>query len=324
MHGEGRRRRSRAVAGCPTDDRRSRACCATRRRRLGPPGRRRRRRAVRVRAAARPASSVVFGHTGTYHQPPGTWSDDGALMLALLDSLLSVGFDTTDQAKRALAWRDEGAFTPDDDGHFDIGLTTADALSRIASGTPAETAGGTNEHASGNGSLMRILPIALVERDADDATLVDHAQRASRVTHGTAHAQVACALYVLIARRLFGGSDVSARDPGRRESDPSGHLPRSGRHGPDRGARPPRDLRRARRWRGGLGQLLVRLGRLRRRRRLPLDDPARDRLRRGHRHHRRHRRRPCRHPLGHRGDPADWLAGMRGNGASSRRSSIGW
>ena len=30
------------------------------------------------------------GH-GTYDQPPGTWSDDGALMLALLDSLLTVG-----------------------------------------------------------------------------------------------------------------------------------------------------------------------------------------------------------------------------------------
>lgn len=36
--------------------------------------------------------------------PPGTWSDDGALMLALLHSLLSAGFDPTDQANRALAW----------------------------------------------------------------------------------------------------------------------------------------------------------------------------------------------------------------------------
>ncbi len=42
-------------------------------------------------------------------------------MLALLDSLLTTGFDTTDQARRALAWYDNRAYTPDDDGRFDIG-----------------------------------------------------------------------------------------------------------------------------------------------------------------------------------------------------------
>ncbi len=45
----------------------------------------------------RPAAQVVFGAKGTHDQPPGTWSDDGALMLALLDSLLTHGFDTTHQ-----------------------------------------------------------------------------------------------------------------------------------------------------------------------------------------------------------------------------------
>ena len=33
---------------------------------------------------------VSFGAVGTHGQPPGTWSDDGALMLALLDSLLAL------------------------------------------------------------------------------------------------------------------------------------------------------------------------------------------------------------------------------------------
>jgi len=47
------------------------------------------------------------GH-GAHDQPAGTWSDDGALMLALLDSLLSAGFDTADQGQRALAWREKG------------------------------------------------------------------------------------------------------------------------------------------------------------------------------------------------------------------------
>jgi hypothetical protein len=46
---------------------------------------------------------VAWRGGGAHGQPPGTWSDDGALTLALLDSLCSVGFSTADQAQRAVA-----------------------------------------------------------------------------------------------------------------------------------------------------------------------------------------------------------------------------
>ena len=141
------------------------------------------------------------GH-GSHNQPPGTWSDDGALMLALLDSLLSAGFDPTDQGRRALAWTDAGAYTPDGDGMFDIGGATNAALDRLRRGTPAFDAGGVGDRDQGNGSLMRILPLALVDVPDDDAALVEQAHLASRVTHGHPNCQVACALYVLIARAL--------------------------------------------------------------------------------------------------------------------------
>lgn len=59
------------------------------------------------------------GH-GTHDQPAGTWSDDGALMLALLDSLLDKGFDTTDQGRRAVAWMDKGRYAVGG-SVFDIG-----------------------------------------------------------------------------------------------------------------------------------------------------------------------------------------------------------
>jgi ADP-ribosylglycohydrolase len=159
---------------------------------------------------ARPAERVLFGAKGTWGQPPGTWSDDGALMLALLDSLLETGFDTTDQARRAQEWYRRKAYTPDGDGRFDIGTTTRDALRAFGGGTPAEDAGPTHEQANGNGSLMRILPLALVEREIPDAQLVTLAHRASRVTHGTARAQAACALYSILVRRLVDGSDGRA------------------------------------------------------------------------------------------------------------------
>jgi ADP-ribosylglycohydrolase len=163
--------------------------------------------------AARTITQVEFGAAGTYGQPPGTWSDDGALMLATLDSLLrddatpDTRFDTADQARRFLAWADEGAYTPDNDGTFDIGNATSAALRALRSGTPPERAGGTDERSNGNGSLMRILPIALVDRDIDDAELVERAHRSSAITHGHPYAKATCALYVLVARSLLKGAE---------------------------------------------------------------------------------------------------------------------
>lgn len=170
--------------------------------------------AVGVPYEFKPASSigtVRFGASGTYGKPPGTWSDDGALMLATLDSLLREDgppegrLDTTDQARRFLAWADQGAYTPDGEGHFDIGIATSAGLAAVRRGVPPEEAGGTGERDNGNGSLMRILPLALVERGIADGHLVEHAQRSSAITHGHAWAKATCALYVLVARRLLDG-----------------------------------------------------------------------------------------------------------------------
>ncbi len=159
---------------------------------------------------------VWFGASGTHGQPPGTWSDDGALMLALLDSLVAadpdgggavVRFDLEDQARRILAWYEAGAYTPDGDGAFDIGAATLRAVRALQEGVPAAGAGSVTPNALGNGSLMRILPIALAGRGQDDATLVGWAGAASAVTHGEPLARAACALYVLLARQLLRNPD---------------------------------------------------------------------------------------------------------------------
>jgi ADP-ribosylglycohydrolase len=164
---------------------------------------------------ARPADSVVFGATGAHHQPPGTWSDDGALMLALLDSLTGGGsaleehFDPEDQGARALAWYRNGAYAPG--GRvFDIGTTTHAALTAIGSGMLAVDAGPTGDHSGGNGSLMRILPLALVGREWSPALLITRSHLASRVTHGHPRCQVACALYCVAVAGLLAGMAPAA------------------------------------------------------------------------------------------------------------------
>ena len=146
-----------------------------------------------------PPAAYPRSHPGV---PPGTWSDDGAMALCLLDSLLHCGrLDTTDLGNRFVNWWHHG-YLAVDGRVFDIGIQTSRALHAIATGVSAERAGGTDERSNGNGSLMRVLPLALWHRGPDEALVSDaHAQ--SRVTHGHPRSQVACALYCLWARRVL-------------------------------------------------------------------------------------------------------------------------
>jgi ADP-ribosylglycohydrolase len=140
--------------------------------------------------------------------PPGTWSDDGAQALCLLASLLDCDcLDTEDLARRFVRWHREG-YMAVNGIVFDVGSTTLDALYALQTGSPALEAGPKHEFANGNGSLMRVLPLALWHR-GDDAELVADAHAQSRVTHGHMRSQVCCALYCLWARRIL----AEAPDP---------------------------------------------------------------------------------------------------------------
>jgi ADP-ribosyl-[dinitrogen reductase] hydrolase len=146
-----------------------------------------------------PPSDFARAHQGT---PPGTWSDDGAQALCLLDSLLTRGhFDAEDFGRRLMRWYGEG-YLAVDGRVFDIGIQTGRALARLHAGVPALEAGATEERVLGNGSLMRVPPLALWHQGSD-AELVADAGAQSQVTHGHLRAQVCCALYCLWARRTL-------------------------------------------------------------------------------------------------------------------------
>jgi len=81
---------------------------------------------------------------GTHRQPAGTWSDDSSLLLCSVDSLVRHEFDTEDMGKRFCAWYREELWTPHGKV-FDAGVTTVNALSRIATGVHAEFAGGDDQ-----------------------------------------------------------------------------------------------------------------------------------------------------------------------------------
>jgi ADP-ribosylglycohydrolase len=156
-----------------------------------------------ARGALRKRPVTDMRGNGTHNQPPGTWSDDTSLTLCVAESLIG-GFNLDDMGRRFVAWRHDGYWTPYG-VVFDSGKTTTEAIERIARGVPATEAGGTDEWDNGNGSLMRILPVALRFRDAPLEELLDKTHQVSAITHAHPRSKMACGLYVCLARYLLQG-----------------------------------------------------------------------------------------------------------------------
>lgn len=145
---------------------------------------------------------------GPFRLEAGTWTDDTSMALALADSLLETdGLDEADLMARFVRWREEGEYSPTG-SCFDIGMTVSQALSRWKrSGDPM--AGSTDPMSAGNGSLMRLAPVA-VRYWNDRPTLRDVAARQSRTTHGAAEAVDACVAYAELLADAIAGQARSA------------------------------------------------------------------------------------------------------------------
>lgn len=146
---------------------------------------------------------------GSHNQPPGTWSDDGSLALCTVASLCHQ-FDVSDMMQRFVRWMTTGEMG----AHgrvFDIGNGTREALARYHAGITDPTQCGLDEEmANGNGSLMRILPVALAFADHGDHVVMERAAMVSRLTHAHGRSQVACMLYCLVASRCLRGMPLPA------------------------------------------------------------------------------------------------------------------
>lgn len=138
-----------------------------------------------------PLTNIVGG--GPFNLKPGQWTDDTAMALALADSLAACdGLDEQDLLARFSDWWRNGSYSCT--GRcFDIGATTAQAVRRWEQ-TRADHCGSTDPHSAGNGSLMRLAPVAIRFWNNRPA-LRDVAARQSKTTHAAAEAVDACVLY---------------------------------------------------------------------------------------------------------------------------------
>ena len=131
---------------------------------------------------------------GTWNKEAGTWSDDTSMTLATCKSIKDKGrVDTEDIRKNFKAWLFDDAFTADGKT-FDVGGTTREAL--------VLNRGMDDFYSNGNGSLMRILPLAFT--DASDEEI----EKVSAITHAHEISRKACLDYVHLARKLIEGEKL--------------------------------------------------------------------------------------------------------------------
>lgn len=131
--------------------------------------------------------------------PSGAWSDDSSMILCTVESLNTTKTNMVDIANNYLKWYDENHWTAI--GRiFDMGSTTRTALEGIRQG---QYINGCGEMDKGNGSLMRVLPLALYLRNEDINRIKDTVENFSSLTHSTLECKIACVWYALLAKNMI-------------------------------------------------------------------------------------------------------------------------
>ncbi|TXN17262.1 ADP-ribosylglycohydrolase family protein [Methylobacterium sp. WL122] len=138
---------------------------------------------------------------GPFDLKPGQWTDDTSMALALAESLIAYPeFNAADLMTRFVAWAERGEYSCTGTC-FDIGITTRMALRQFEkSGDPFS--GSDDKESAGNGSIMRIAPVALIGL-SDAAFSRKLAVDQGRVTHNVPACRDACRLIVEVLRDLI-------------------------------------------------------------------------------------------------------------------------
>ncbi len=144
---------------------------------------------------------------GPYEQPIGSWSDDGALTLALADALKG-GYNLSTIAQNFIDWWVRKKYT----SHgtvFDIGRQTRMALNdvlKILESGDTEALEylhfDANENTNGNGSLMRILPLHFYLKDKGFEDNFKIIWQVSALTHPHVRSALACLFYLIMLDEL--------------------------------------------------------------------------------------------------------------------------
>jgi ADP-ribosyl-[dinitrogen reductase] hydrolase len=139
---------------------------------------------------------------GTWNKPPGTYSDDTAMTICTIDAITN-GYAKELLIENFIKWYQLGYWSLDNHT-FDIGNTTANALECHRQNKPIKN----DEYTNGNGSLMRMVPLAFwlshFEKSERDRLITE----ISSITHPHEISVNACIFIIDVAIHLVNGHNV--------------------------------------------------------------------------------------------------------------------
>ena len=163
------------------------------------------------RSEFEPVTGLEAG--GAFDLPIGYWTDDTSMALCLAESLLEKGgYDSYDVMNKYQAWRDKG-YRSSTGACFDIGNQTSSAISQyMTEGRAIIREEEARISSAGNGSIMRLAPIAIASHAAGNSLeeTMELSRISARETHFSDIAEACTAVYGAMLHNLFDAREKKA------------------------------------------------------------------------------------------------------------------
>jgi len=143
---------------------------------------------------------------GTHNQPPGTFSDDSAMTFCLAEAL-TTDFNLENVAYNFLEWTSNNYWAATERS-FGFGHTTINAMFNLQNGMNPELAGGIKERDNGNGSLMRISPLAFYTYKMSISNRFEIIKKVSSITHRHIRSIIACFYFIEFMIQILEGYNL--------------------------------------------------------------------------------------------------------------------
>jgi ADP-ribosyl-[dinitrogen reductase] hydrolase len=155
------------------------------------------------------AKNPVKGMIGNMirNQPPGTWSDDSSLVFCTCESLCN-GYNLEDIAVQFSNWKNKRFWTPHRrvytmDIQIEKSIERIDRCIEMGIRIKPYSSEGVSEKQNGNGSLMRILPLAFYPGGLSAEDRFKIIKDISSLTHPHIRAVTGCFIYREFAAALL-------------------------------------------------------------------------------------------------------------------------
>ncbi len=163
---------------------------------------------IREKLLENPVTKMI-GY-GAHSVPAGSWSDDTSMTLCLIDSINNKSdIDYFDIMNNFKDWVELGKYTPEGKV-FDIGRTCLKAINNYKNNSNPIDCGLKDINFNGNGSLMRILPLAYYiyyKNITDEKEIINLVNNISSLTHAHEISRLGCYIYIKYVLYLLNGYD---------------------------------------------------------------------------------------------------------------------